>query len=230
MRIFFIFCISILPFSSTAQLGKEYKDKREMSAQQIIDMKKAGLFVRIRDRHVQVASLRKYGQNEAADKVERERATLNKRIVKAFKRNFKFCPVYFFYSQDSKFIRLQQYDSVRFVDSTLRYDSSIRPKHECYFTAELGTVAPDTARYFGGYYLTETENGLEKKERYYKTSDAGFKALIIKSNEFVQLSHPFPYYVRSYTANPNLKRMLWYVKKMNIALDEYYGKVISEGT
>jgi hypothetical protein len=213
---------------SMAQLGKEYKDKRAMSAQQIIDLKKGALFVRIRNRSRQVASLKKYGRDKEALEVEQKRAALNKKIIKAFTRNFKFCTVYFFYSQDSKFIRLQQYDSVKFVDSTLKHNPLIRPKHECYFTAELGTVAPDTARYFGGYYLAETENGLEQKARYYKSADSGFKALVVKSNEFVQLAHPFPYYVRSYSANPSLKRMLWYVKKLNIALEEYYEIVKAE--
>ena len=225
MRLFFISLFLALPFFGLTQLGKEYKDKREMSAQQIVDMKKGALFVRIRNRSRQVESLKKYGHHKEAQEVADKRAALNKKIITAFTRNFKFCPVYFFYSGDSKFVRLQQYDSVKFVDSTLKHVPSIRPNHECYFTAELGKVLPDTARYFGGYYLAETENGLEKTPRYYKAADSGFKAIVLKSNEFVQLTHPLPYYVRTFRENPNLKKMLWYVKKLDLALHDYYDKV-----
>ncbi|MFT4602356.1 MAG: hypothetical protein ACI857_002542 [Arenicella sp.] len=211
--------------SSFGQLGKEYQNRRLRSALQVLDLKKGALFVRIRTKNKEVEYLRKYGREKEALKIETERAKLNSNIIRAFTSNFDFCPVYFFYSEDSKNIRLRQFDKVQFIDSTLKHNPSIQPTADCFFTAELGTVQADTAKFFTGYVVHETENGLAEKPTYVKGPVAGFKAIAVMSDQFIQLVHPFPYYVRSYMANPNQKRLFWYVEKLNIAINDYYDKV-----
>ncbi len=223
-RLLFILTV-LISFNSQAQLGEEYRNRRIRSSYQILDLKKGALFFRIRHNQREIDYLRKYNREAEANKIEEQRRSLNKRIMHAFKENFDFCEVYFFYSEYSKNLRLRQFDSIQFLDSTLTYDPKIKPEPDCFFTAEMGTVKADTAKFFDGYAIHETERGLEKKPTYVKGPDAGFKAITIMSDQFIQLVHPFPYYVRSYTANPNQKRLLWYAKKLNIALNEYYDKV-----
>jgi hypothetical protein len=215
----FLFCLSFVAY---AQIGKVYEDRKIRSAQQIKKFKEGVLFVRIRNRDLEVEYLKKYGRIEEARKVENKRRELNQRLIRAFNANFDFCPVYFFFSHDSKHIRLGQFDSVGFVDTSLNVVDSIKPKPSYYLTAELGKVVADTAKFFGGYRTVETEDGLVQKPIYHTGPDAGFKGLIIKSDQFIQLVHPFPYYVRTYFEHPNERRMMWYVKKLNAALHQYY--------
>lgn len=225
MKVVGLVLLVFFSYSGYSQLGEEYENRRIRSAQQIKAFKKGVLMVRLRNRDAEVAYLKKYGRLNEAKKVEEKRASLNKSLIKAFRANFNFCPVYFFFSEDSKQVRLGQFDSVGFVDTSLRVVDTIRPNPTYYLTAELGKVVADTARHFGGYRTVEGENGLERQPIYHTGPDAGFKALIIKSDQFIQLVHPFPYYVRTYFEHPNERRMMWYVKKLNLALIEYYQKL-----
>lgn len=220
--LFFWICLASISY---AQIGKEYEDRKIRSAQQIKQFKDGALFVRIRNRDLEVEYLKKYGRIEEARKVERKRRELNQRLIRAFNANFDFCPVYFFFSHDSKHIRLGQFDSVGFVDTSLNVIDTIRPNPSYYLTAELGKVVADTAKFFGGYRTVESEDGLVQQPIYHTGPDAGFKGLIIKSDQFIQLVHPFPYYVRTYFEHPNERRMMWYVKKLNAALHEYHLKL-----
>ena len=225
MKRFLFFLLVSLTFTGYSQLGKEYENRKIRSALQIKAFKNGVLFIRIRNRDAEVEYLKKYGRVEEARKVERKRKELNQRLIRAFQTNFDFCPVYFFFSKDSKHIRLGQFDSVGFVDTSLQVIDTIRPRPSYYLTAELGKVVADTAKFFGGYRTVETVDGLVQQPIYYTGPDAGFKGLIIKSDQFIQLVHPFPYYVRTYFEHPNERRMMWYVKKLNLALHEYYLKL-----
>lgn len=217
----FILCF----IHSNAQIGSEYKNRRIRSAEQIKSLKQGALFFRLRTRDNQVEYLRKYGRYDEADKIEQKRFNMNVNIIDAFNQYFSFCPVYFFYSKDSKYVRQAQFDSLVFLDSGLVANPAIRPNPTYYCTAEFGTVKADTARFYGGTKIVEGEDGLEERPVYTTGPDAGFKAIIIQSDQFIQLVKPFPFYQRTFTATPNRKRIMGFARKLNAALFEYFDTV-----
>ena len=84
--------------------------------------------------------------------------------------------------------------------------------------------------FYTGTVYHETEDGLKEKPTYVSGAAAGFKGITIMSDQFIQLVHPFPYCLRTYIENPNLKRFMWYVKKSDLALTDYYHKIKSGST
>src|SRR5690606_16723801 len=111
---------------------------------------------------------------------------------------FDFAPVYFFYSDQSRPIRKGQMDSVTFLNDSLEPDNAIRFKGAGFLIAEFGRVSQDTARAVDQYSVRSTPEGTELRENYYGGANLGFTALVIRSEDFVQLRKPFPYYVRTY--------------------------------
>jgi hypothetical protein len=92
-----------------------------------------------------------------------------------------------------------------------------------FLTAEISHVQPDTARYKSDEVFTKTDDGMEKKSTYGGSTDFGFGALIIKSDQFIQLADPFPSYVRTFDTIFFLRRNpRKVVRKMNEKLHEFY--------
>jgi len=80
-------------------------------------IRKHGILIRLRTNDAALTALRKNGNNETADKLEEKQTTLNNRIIAAFKEQFNFAPVYFFYSRDMENIRKGDYSKLYTLDN-----------------------------------------------------------------------------------------------------------------
>jgi hypothetical protein len=199
---------------------------KTVAEKQINQLKAGALLVRLQTKKNSVSALRQTGQDKLADKIETRQNEYNFSIVTAFKNNFRFCPVYFFLSDYSKYIVEKQFDKVIFLNDRLVEDTTIKFNYESFLTAEFGTIEQDTAKYFA-YYRNESNNneGLEKNKNYYGEPGLGFSALIIKSEQFIQLKRPFPFYVRTYESLPIEREKGMVVSQMNKKLSNFYYKV-----
>lgn len=199
--------------------SKLKKTRRTQSIEQIKDLKNGALLIRLQTKKKAIAALRERGYNETADFVEKEQADHNKEIVDAFILNFHFCPYYFFASENSTCIKNGQFDSINFLNHNLEPDKTIRPKITKYFISEICPIESDTMKRYSGTNTGHGKTGLEKTDAYYSSGTFGFEALIIRSDQFVQLSRPFPYYVRTWSSWRKPKVV---VRKMNANLNYYY--------
>jgi hypothetical protein len=75
------------------------------SHKQIAELKNGVILVRLSTRERTVEDLKKMGKTRAAEEIRNEQEIKNKKIVEAFKTNFKFCEFRFFYSQYSNEIQ-----------------------------------------------------------------------------------------------------------------------------
>jgi hypothetical protein len=222
----------LLLFTSTIGLAQETTKKQKKvrpgkqikisSTQQINQLQNGALLVRLKTQKSTIAALRKKGKDELADKRETQQADLNREIITAFQTYFDFCPTYFFFSDCSNTVREKQFDSVDFLNHLLQIDTTIVFNKKPFLTAEFGTIEQDTTKYFDGYYYFQGENGLERRTRYYGGTNMGFGALVIKSDQFIQLKKPFPYYVRTFDSLPIKRSPKTVVKKMNKKLHRFY--------
>jgi len=57
------------------------------------------LLARLQTRELAINALRKAGKEAEANEIEKLQKAINKDILKAFRLNFKFAPVYFFMQQ-----------------------------------------------------------------------------------------------------------------------------------
>jgi len=205
---FFLICIIsvVICFGQTTQTKK-----------QITDLKNGILFVRLSTREKTVEDLKKMGKTRAAEEIRNEQEIKNKKIVEAFKTNFKFCEYSFFYSQYSNEIQNRNFKFMIF-DKDLKPDSDFNLNGRPFFVAEFGVLQADTARTFRDTKLQSTANfNVESTPIYSQNSPNKIYALIIKDNNYVQLKYPFPYYVNAY----NTDRA---VRKMNQKLNSFYNK------
>jgi hypothetical protein len=224
--------IALLLFSTSATsqetLPKEkkisYRKRMDALAEGQINQLKGGvLLVRLQTKKNSLEALRKHGNYEKANLIEKKQAAYNLSIVKAFRTNFDFCPTYFFFSDYSTNVIDDQIDKVVFLNDSLFADTTIKFNNKAIFTAEFGTIEQDTAKYLSHYsYEPNANMSLKRVSNYYGGSNMGFGALIIKSDKFIQLSNPFPYYVRTFDSLPIEKSAKKVVSLMNIKLSEFY--------
>ena len=135
----------------------------------IQNLKNGVLLVKLYTRNNVVDALKERGRDEEAQNIEREQKFKNLAIANAFKNQYHFSPlVYFFYSDDSKKIMNKEFEDV-LMDYNLQKFSSTPPMSLIFYVAEFGN-----------------------------TEDMDINALVIKDHEFNELRKPFPYYVKTF--------------------------------
>jgi len=158
--------------------------------------------------------------------VEEEQKQENLEITSAFSSSFTFCPVFFFYSYCTSNIRDGEFPGC-LMDADLKELNEIPSNVENYFVAEFYFVERNQDIYYQDYELREDTSGYKNpRNLYYGDTDLGPDALIVRDRDFIQLRHPFPFYVRTYQGFPVLKRKKpKVVKKLDDGLHEYYTRV-----
>lgn len=193
------------------------------SKEQIINLKEKGaLVVRLRNENKKIEALKKRGNIQWAENVATEAAKNNKATMVAFEKEFDFCPVYFIYEQNSVAIREKEVKKGIFLNNRLEVDESIVCGEEYILTAEFGVTEPDTASFYDHSYTYQLNDSSEVRETRYKEYNTNVTGLVIKSDHFIQLHRPFPYYVREYTAIVLSRKKEEMVRILNRNLHAFY--------
>lgn len=216
----FLFLIPFLSFGQKEKKVNKRKQAKSKAITNVIALKSGVLLVRLSEKKNTINAMKKVGKDKLAAKTEYKQRERNLAIVAAFSSNFDFCPVYFFFSDDSKYIRKKQLDSIVFLNEQLQHDSSITVNATTFFTAVLGVTEPDTTNYSKHTYF---EKG-EQSTTYYGAGEIAVSALIIKDDQIYQLGKPFPYYVREFKGLPFHRAIFRMVQKMNENLLAFYNK------
>ena len=225
VRILPLFLALLFSFSSFAQQEDEQniKNQKKRAILQIKRLKEGALLVRLFDKTKQIELLEKQGKPSSIvqaykDKVAKE----NIEIIEAFKENFEFCPVYFFYSKDSKHVRNRNFKEVNFVDKSVNTTEADLSK-AYFYTADLSELRVDTFSYITTVSGRD-ENDNEVIKRGKKTY-VSYEAITIRSDKFIDLQAPYPYSVRTYRDLPLFKRTkAKTVQKLNKKLEYFYDK------
>ncbi|MES2761963.1 MAG: hypothetical protein V4677_07150 [Bacteroidota bacterium] len=178
---------------------------------QITLLKDSGaLLVRLKTNANTIKRLKTAGNIDLATQVERETQLNNKTMMRAYRNEFKFCPVYFFTSDYSDSVKHKSLAGI-FVDSNLVVDPTIVCKASFYLIAEQGSI------YESSLGIVSESKASTAVERGTSTKEA---SIVVKNRYFIQLHKPFPYYQQGYT----IKKFAEHVRKFNASLDEFYKK------
>ncbi len=192
----------------------------------IKQLKNGALLVMLEAKENSINALKKNDYFEMAELVEFKQHVKNSKIVTAFRNNFTFCPVYFFYDSYIDRVLSNQITDVVFLNDNMKLDSSIKFCESNYLFSEFGAIRQDTAKYFSHSYYDSGSNGMERRSVYNGGPDMRFEALIIMSKQMIQLKRPFPYYVKTQCTIPFFKRSTSkVVNRMNVKLFKYYEKI-----
>lgn len=195
------------------------------SLEDIRSLRETALLVRLPTKQKSIDALIKTGREAKAEQLKADLRDRNLELMRAFKDEFSFCPVYFFYSSDSEYVLKGALDSVGFLDSTLTVDPNIAVNLDDFYTAEISLVEQDTStkhRNLRDSDMDDRDNAREAK--YYGGANMRFEALIIKDEYFNQLRRPFPYYSRTLNSFFLKKELSEVVKNMDSKLWKFYGK------
>lgn len=194
----FIFILSFVVAPAQQDDGpyrpKDYKDPKQfekfrkrrvlIAAWQVNELKTGALVVKLKTNINQINAFNKYGETEKAIEKTIETHIVNKNIMMAYLDNFKFCKVYFIYSNSHDSL-LNGVRKGIFLDTNLTIDPTITMNEKYYLIAEkdfaynssIGFVREDSARYV-----------IEKGNPSGDTYD-----IVIKNKYGHQLKRPFPY-------------------------------------
>lgn len=223
-------CLLLLVFPQTLQAqdndgakAPQYKDynndstfknfgryRNDVAKAQINALKNGALLVRLKTNANTINRLKAGGNIDLATQIERQTFLDNKEIVRAYTKNFTFCPVYFFYSNVSDSVKHGHLEGL-FLDTNLAVNSAISCTAKFYLVAEQSTLYSSSLG-----LLTETQaaSAIER--------GTGFKdfAIVVKNRYFIQLHEPFPYFQKGY----KVSLFGQYVKKFNDKLQAFYTK------
>lgn len=223
MKIYFSLILIFSVSFCFAQDQAGFKDMKASNAkakivakQQINDLHNGALLVRLKTGQNTINALIKSGQTDLAEKRKQKINEENLRIINAFKSEFNFCPVYFFYSNDSKLVSEGKFDEVKFIDEKLQVIDKFKFEFENFLIAEFGEVKGDTTKFYSHSTMQTTDHfSTEPQATYYGGGSTGAKGLIIKDKNFAQLRRPFPFFVKYPFFRKVTKQEIYTVRKMN---------------
>jgi len=161
-------------------------------------LKEGVLLVRLQNRTKGLEVLRGKGLGDMADAKERELLEEHREIAQAFKDAFTFCPVYFFYSDQSQLLRDEDWQQLKIFNAELKEDTTVVLTGRNIYTAEFDKVQDESEGFYGRKELRNSEKGATNEPIKYTNQVSGFSALIIKDRQILQLKRPFPYYVKTF--------------------------------
>ena len=161
---------------------------QEQLRENLNNLKNGFLLVRLRTSENAIKSLEKAGNQTMANTVKVQQQKNNLRLKAAFRENFTYCPVYFFYSSDSDKLLRGETKGI-LLNENLEKDSSLTFPQKPFLVAELTDVQPSNADRIGG-----------------ASGENTFRALVLRDNQLQQLKRPFPFFVKASQSFPPEKR------------------------
>lgn len=221
--LFFSFSL-LLTLNYSAQKTKKISARKQgkiEAKKQINELQKGVLLVRLKTKEKTIEAMKKSGKLDLALKTENKLKNRNTLIIKAFKNSFKFCPIYFIYSTDSKHVRNNNLDSVEFLNDDLTVNKSIKITNPYIYIAEFGNIEPSQTI---SYQYSADPPINNNKNTYNGSTNFSFKAVVIKDKMFNQLRDPFPYYVKEATGFNEGKHINSAILSLNAKLFKFYKK------
>ncbi len=204
LKILLFLFLSSCSISLIAQKSEKAIFELKSAHEQISNLKDGVLLVRLFTKSKGIEAYRRKGATSQADKIERAVKSRNINIVQAFKKEYSFSQVAFFFSDESEAVKTGNFDQVTFLNDSLELDTSVKP-------LDFGTV------FIGELSRIESVNEDTGQV------GRGFSAFIIRDARFNQLKKPFPYYQRSYEGVFFINRTeSTVVKKLQAKLEKFY--------
>lgn len=184
-------------FLSLSWIGCNSRYQVLNSRNQVTNLEKDGcLFVRLHYFPNKIEKLNEMGYKKAAVAEQIKIKEANKSMMSAFKKNWDFSPVYFIFPEESSKIRESKFEDINFLNDDLEVDLNLKCDCKNVLVVEEGRMQSDTTKYLeNSLYDPNTH---KHEDTYYTDSSQPVQGLMVKSNEFVQLHKPFPFYTRRY--------------------------------
>ena len=176
--------------------------------EQVKKLRNGVLIVRLKTKEKTIEAYRNAGNIKLADKIAADKKKENLAIVDAFEKEFRFCPVRFIFSDDSR--NLLAKDTISLLTSDLSIQRRASLNDTFYLMAEYGLPLdnvrdkPDVAK-----HQFETTEG---------SSPAGSLGFVMLNTDNKQLQPPFPAVAYPNPLSPKESQMSGAVSRLNARL------------
>lgn len=211
-----------IEFSSKPKQSSRKLD-RKIAEEQIKNLKNGVLLIRLSTKSKTLKIIRDKGFDQKANEMENEQMALNRGIATAFAANIKFCKTAFFYSNETDQLLDKNFDDIHFMNGELKEIPNPLSNGEYYLILDLAILKERDPRY-DSYRQEVTEKGIENKPVYYTSTNLNLPAFVVLDQKLDQLTDPFPYYVRAFSLEPEMDRVLIAAQKLNKRLFKFYEK------
>lgn len=197
----------------TIDFAKYKPEDSDLAITQIMQLKEGALVVRLKDAAKSIAAYEEAGRKDVAERMRKEYAKMNQAMYQAFTAQFRFCPVYFIKTKDTRALLAGKRDI--FLNDKLQVDTTIKMTQSFYLIAEQGAVMANTP--------TSTSHYKDVNKSEASSSPIAYNAIFLSDTTLEQLKEPFPFYVTQlftdYT-NP--------IKQLNARLTNFYIRAVSQ--
>jgi len=170
-----VFCLFAISTSCS-----KYNARRITAFDHIDMLKENVLLVRLKSEDKKIAALEKANKKDRITKTNAQLLKQNTAVMNAFRGNFKFCKVYFFYAREAKLLRQKEYNKL-----TL-YDIDHKPVTDNSFIENGYLIA--AVDYIYEFEFIEETDTIRKAV----SGTFGFPSLVVMDKDFIQLDKPFP--------------------------------------
>lgn len=115
--------VTLLFFIHSSAFAQFSKHSKQTARENIKQLKEGALFVRLKTSELKIKALKERGMQKEAEEIRINQEKENKAIANAFKLNYTFSKVYFFYSNNSTEVKEGRYRQY-IMNSDLLADSS----------------------------------------------------------------------------------------------------------
>jgi regulator of replication initiation timing/uncharacterized protein (UPF0297 family) len=202
MKTIFLFTFLVLGFLSTPNSFSQTKNEdKEKAGKLIVQLKDGALLVQLLSKQITIDDYIRDGYTSKAEQIKQNQSRDNLKIITAFKESFRFCKVYFFYSEQIEAIVEKRLNDVIFVDEKGQNDPDIKV---------------DASFYMIFSYSTDTD----KQNK----SLLNANALTIKDEGNNAITRYFPYYLNLPKNLPKYKKVKKKVYNYDRELRIFYYK------
>lgn len=203
-RIYSIITIGMVMVFGLNNLVAQDKDARKKRANEsIVQLKSGALLVQLQSKQISIDAYIEKGYESIAAEIAQEQKAGNIRIMRAFNESFHFCKVYFFLLDQVDAVMEKQWDEVNFIDKNYEEDPSIILEESFYMIAVY------------------SKTGESEKDKQYR-SILSFDAITIRDEDFVEMTKPFPYYLKLPEEIQKLKKIKKKIYNYDKELRNFY--------
>ena len=200
----------VSPHNYSSEKPNNYYKIRRLEAEKNIDnLKDGALLVRLKTRSKSLKAYEKAGAHSLVKKMKKTQNAENQLIIDLFNEHFNFCPVYFFYTDDTELLLADQQEGI-FLNDNLKKDKNIVLDKDFFLIAEFGVLLEEKV---WADSLLEAAN----QNKIYQHQVLN-KVIVIKDKNLEQLKRPFPLYVKA-SAERFWPRK---IAKLNKRLQKYF--------
>ena len=184
------------------------------------NLKNGAILVRLKTNSNTIKAL-KGNNDELMERVIAKRDKQNREIIDAFDKVFTLCPVYYFYSDDSKSIAEQKFEGV-LLNNKLNKVKNIPHLKNNYLIMEFSYLMQNTDSTWS-YSEWGVKDGKSQMVDYYAGgSEKGPDALIVLMPDFRLVPTEYPYYARTFKGLPIIERSKEETIKRIVEKFEYF--------